>query len=122
MLRTLLFTALLGIVFFVVEYFGWPLHIHPRKWFILAFFLSLSLLQHRVLENGFRNQREKFVQFYLATIVIRLLLSLGFVGAFLYIGTTQIESFIITFFALYIFYTCFEIYGLYSNLRRDLKS
>jgi hypothetical protein len=122
MLRTLLFTAFLGIVFFIAEHLGGKDLLHAEKWTVLAFFFCLSLLQHRLMEYGFRNQREKFIEFYLTATVIRLLLGIAFVGAFLYVGVAQIQRFIITFFALYVCYTCFEIYELYSNLRRDLKS
>jgi hypothetical protein len=71
------------------------------------------------MEYGHRNNREKFVQFYLSTVVGRLILSVIFIGAFLYAGLTDSVLFIINFFALYLFYTSFEIYGLYRNLRRD---
>ena len=122
MLRTLLFTACLGIAFFVAEYLGKPDLFHAEKWVILAFFFCLSTLQHRLMEYGFRNEREKFIEFYLTATIVRLLFGIGFVGAFLYVGVAQFQRFILTFFALYVCYSCFEIYGLCSNLRRDLKS
>ncbi len=86
---------------------------------MLAFFLGVSFLFHRLMEFGFKDKRDKFVEFYLSTVVARLILCVIFVGVYLYLEVDQIEVFIANFFALYLFYTIFEIYGLYRNLRRD---
>lgn len=119
MLRTILATIILGIALFLVQHFGGAGILHPYIWYILIFFLGLSFLGHRLMETGLRNNREKFVTFYISTIVARIILCLLFIGFFLYRGLSDSFLFVINFFALYLFYTCFEIYGLYSNLRRD---
>jgi O-antigen/teichoic acid export membrane protein len=119
MLRTFVATLILGIVFFLVQYLGAGAFLHPKIWYILIFFFGLSFFGHRLMEIGLRNNREKFVTFYIATIVGRMVLCLAFIAAFLYAGLTDSFLFIVNFFALYLFYTCFEIYGLYRNLRRD---
>jgi uncharacterized membrane protein len=119
MLRTLLATLILAIVLFLVKHFTSDSILHRYIWYILIFFLGLSFLGHRLMEVGLRNNREKFVTFYISSIVTRIILCLIFIGAFLYRGLTDSFLFIINFFALYLFYTCFEIYGLYRNLRRD---
>jgi O-antigen/teichoic acid export membrane protein len=119
MLRSLLATILLGIAFFFVQRFGPKAYLHPYIWYILAFFFGLSFFGHRLMDFGLRNKREKFVTFYMATITGRIILSLVFIGLFLYRGLTDSFLFVINFFALYLFYTCFEIYGLYRTLRRD---
>ncbi|TLV01159.1 hypothetical protein [Dyadobacter luticola] len=119
MLRTLIATIILGIVLFLVQrYLPFPI-LHPYIWYILIFFFGLSFFAHRLMEFGLRNNREKFVTFYISTIVGRIILSLVFIGLFLYQGLTDSFLFVTNFFALYLFYTCFEIYGLYRNLRRD---
>ena len=119
MLRSTLATLLLGIVLFLAQRFHTDSFIHPHIWYILAFFFGLSFLIHRLMEIGLRNNREKFVTYYMSTIVGRIILSLLFIALFLYKGLTDSFIFIVNFFALYLFYTCFEIYGLYRNLRRD---
>jgi O-antigen/teichoic acid export membrane protein len=119
MLRTLLASAILGIVFFLAQYFHFDSFLHPYIWYILIFFFGLSFFAHRLMEFGLRNNREKFVTFYISTIVGRIVLSLVFIALFLYQGLTDSFLFVTNFFALYLFYTCFEIYGLYRNLRRD---
>ena len=119
MLRSIIASIILAIALFLVQRFVNPIWIHPHIWYILVFFVMLSFLIHRLMEYGLRNNREKFVTFYLSTIVGRLILSIIFIGIFLYSGLTDSFTFVINFFALYLFYTCFEIYGLYCNLRRD---
>lgn len=119
MLRTLLATVILGIVFFLVQHYFPDTVLHPYIWYLLIFFFGLSFFGHRLMEFGLRNNREKFVTFYISTIVARIVLSLLFIGLFLYKGLTDSFLFVTNFFALYLFYTCFEIYGLYRNLRRD---
>ncbi|GAA4401353.1 hypothetical protein GCM10023187_15470 [Nibrella viscosa] len=120
MWRSVLFTAVLAIVFFAAERFMQARWVHPAWKIILLFFLSVSFLLHRLMEAGFQNKREKFVQFYMASIVVRLLLSIAFVAFYLYRQVEQKQLFVVTFLVLYICYTGFEIYGLSRNLRRDL--
>ncbi|WP_221393361.1 hypothetical protein [Dyadobacter sp. NIV53] len=119
MLRSTLATLLLGIVLFLAQRFHIDSLVHTNIWYILAFFFGLSFFIHRLMDIGLRNNREKFVTYYMATIVGRIILSLIFIAIFLYKGLTDPFIFIVNFFALYLFYTCFEIYGLYCNLRRD---
>lgn len=119
MLRSIVATFILGIVFFLARKYQLDFWFHPEFGSMLAFFLGISFLFHRLMEFGFKDKRDKFVEFYLSTVVARLLLCVIFVGVYLYLGVDQIEVFIANFFALYLFYTIFEIYGLYRNLRRD---
>ncbi|WP_149242719.1 hypothetical protein [Dyadobacter sp. 32] len=119
MLRNILAALIIGIALFLAQYFQYDMWLHPYIWYIFAFFTGLSFFIHRVMEYGHQNNREKFVQFYLATVVGRLILCVIFIGAFLYAGLTHSVLFIFNFFALYLFYTSFEIYGLYRTLRRD---
>lgn len=119
MLRSLLLTLLLGIAFFSVERFGYGFYVHPWINYMLLFFLAISFLIHRLMEFGFRNKRGKFVEFYLSTVVARLLLCIAFVAVAFYLGVGNAPVFVANFFALYLFYTVFEIYGLYRTLRRD---
>ncbi len=119
MLRNTIATAIIGIVFFIVQHFFRSDWVHPYFWYILTFFYGLSFLIFRLMEYGHKDNNKKFVSFYLSTVVGRLLLSLIFIGSFLYFGLTDSLLFIINFFVLYLFYTGFEIYGLYCNLRRD---
>lgn len=117
MLRIILLTISLGLMFYFSTQIGLSQYLHEYKWIILAFFFAVSYLNHLLAQFGFANNRENFVQFYLGGIVTRLILSLIFVGTIAYLGTKDIYIFITNFFVLYLCYTGFEIYGLYRNLR-----
>lgn len=119
MLRSILFTAILAIVFFVADRFGYSAYVHPQWPVMLLFFLSISLLIHRLMDAGFQDNRANFIPFYMASSIARFLLSAGFVGFFLFRHVEQRRLFITEFLVLYIFYTSFEIFGLGRNLRRD---
>ena len=121
MRRTVIFTGAIGIVFFVVERLGFGIVLPIEKWVILAFFLSLYALQHRLLAFGWQGNNKNFVQFYLTSTVLRLLLCAIFFGLFLYFGVKNQQKFAITFIVLYLCYTCFEICEISTKLRRDLK-
>lgn len=120
MLRSTLATIVIGIVFFIVDSLGYATGIlHPKIWYILAFYLALSFLIDQLMSQAFRNNREKFVPFYLAVTTVRFLLSLIFIGVFLYLDVPNGLLFVANFFALYLFYTCFEIWGIYRKLRAN---
>ena len=120
MLRPVLFTAIIAFAFFVADYFGYGDLVHPHWKTMLLFYLSLSFLMNRLVTLGNQGKPEQFINFYMTFVIARLILSAAFVGFFLYQGVEQRSTFIVTFLVLYIFYTSFEIYGLSSNLRRDL--
>lgn len=120
MVRSILFTLGLAIVFFVAQQLGYTTFVHPQWKVMLLFFLSISLLIHRLMEAGFQNNRANFIPFYMASSIARFLLCGLFVGFFLYQHVAQRSLFILEFLVLYIFYTGFEIFGLGRNLRRDL--
>ena len=119
MLRTLLFTSLLAIVFFVAERYFVASWLHPYWKIILIFFVSIAFLTHRLVASGLQDDQQRFVPLYLAATVARFILSLAFVGFFLFRHIEQRQTFVLDFLVLYISYTGFEIWALTRNLRRD---
>ncbi|WP_420151630.1 hypothetical protein [Spirosoma sp.] len=119
MLRTVLLTALLAIVFFLAEQYTVTFWLHPNWKILLIFFFSVSIVTHRLVEAGLQGDRERFVPLYLSATVARLILGLAFIGFFLYQRIDQRRVFVLNFLVLYIFYTGFEIWTLTRNLRRD---
>lgn len=119
MLRTLVFTVLLAIVFFVVDRYYTATWLHPNWEILLIFFSSVSFLTHRLVSAGLQDNQERFVPLYLAATVARLVLGLAFVGFFLFRHIEQRRTFVFDFLVLYICYTGFEIWALTRNLRRD---
>lgn len=119
MFRTLLFTALLAIAFFVVErYYNAP-WLHPDWKILLVFFMSVSFLTSRLVSTGLQGDRERLVPMYLAATVARMVLGLAFIGFFLFHQIEERRIFVFDFLALYICYTGFEIWALTRNLRHN---
>ena len=119
MLRPVLLTAALAIVFFIADYFGYRAFVHPQWKAMLVFYLSVSFLVHRLMSAGFQDNRANFVPFYMASTIARFLLGAAFAGFFLFRHVEQRRLFIVEFLVLYICYTGFEIFSLGRNLRRD---
>ncbi|QDK78501.1 hypothetical protein EXU85_07720 [Spirosoma sp. KCTC 42546] len=119
MLRTILFTIILAIVFFIAERYSVSPWLHPNWKMLLVFFLSVSFLTHRLVETGLQGNQERLIPLYLAATVARLILGLAFVGFFLFQHIEQRRAFVLDFLVLYICYTGFEIWTLTRNLRRD---
>ena len=119
MLRTLLLTALLAIVFFVVDRYYVEPWLHPNWKVLLGFSLSVSFLTHRILSTGLQVDQTRFVPLYLAATVARLVLGLAFVGFFLFRHVDHRRAFVFNFLVLYICYMGFEIWALTRNLRHN---
>ncbi len=117
MLRIILLTIAFGILFYIAPEIGLSQYVHAQKWVILSFFFAIFYLNHILMQMGFAKNRENFVQYYLGSITGRLILSLIFIGTYVYLGTPDLNTFIIDFFVLYLCYTGFEIFGLFSKLR-----
>lgn len=118
MQKTIIVYGVIIIVFFLANHFGYAHLLHPQKWIILSFFGTLSYLQIFLLDNAMKNNREKFIEFYLALVTIRMVLSVVFIGVLLYFKVQKPNLMIANFFVLYLFFTLFEIINLVRKLRR----
>ncbi len=117
MLRTVLFTASLAIVFFAVDRYAPAAWLHAKWPVLLTFYLTVSFLTHRLVDTGLQGDRERFVPLFLASTVARLVLGLAFVGFFLYQGIDNRRTFVFNFLVLYIIYSGFEMWGISRKLR-----
>ncbi len=119
MLYSFLFTLFWAIVFFVAEHYSVLSWLHPDWKILLGFFLSVSLLTHRLIATGLQEDQDRFIPLYLAATVARLILGLAFIGFFLFRHIEQRRVFVLDFLVLYICYAGFEIWALTRNLRRN---
>lgn len=117
-MRNLVLIFVVGIVFFLAPSIGLSSYLHPLKWTLFAFFLTISYLNYVLMNQAFAQNREKFIVFSLASMVGRLILSLVFVSVMVLVGTPNRRLFILNFFALYLLFTSFEVWSNLANLRR----
>ncbi len=122
MLRIFLFTLFLAIVFFIAEVYGTVPWLHPAWKTLLVFYLSVSFLTHRLVDTGLRDDPERFIPMYMAATVARFILSLLFIGFFIWQGIENRRVFVLDFLVLYILYISFEIWGFTRKLRPNSKN
>lgn len=107
------------LILLCVDTFVFSLNLHPFKWAITLFFFMLSFSVKLFLDYAYHYQPNKFQFYFLATSIVRLLLSAFFFTILLLIGIDHqsLISFVITFLIHYFLYLFFEIYFLLLKLR-----
>ncbi len=118
MLKLVSFYGGIGLVLWGLHQSSLASWLHSDVKFIWAFFFFLAYLSHALHQLGWKNDREKFIPFHMASLAIRFIASLIFIGVFGYMGTPEMILFVGNFFVLYLCSTNFEIIGLLRNLRR----
>lgn len=118
MLSVVIFTLILGGVVWGLDWAAdsW---VHPYCGWVLLFFFLITLVGHWFTERGLKRNRENFMSIYLGVTGFRLLISILFIGIFIYKRIPDLYVFVINFFVLYLSYVGFEIRGVLGNLRRD---
>ena len=116
LLNTLFFFLFLGLCIYILLQIGQNTYLHKNIWLIYVFFVAVSFFGFRLISLGFENNREKFVIFFMANMVLRLILSLFFLGYFVYTKTENIQLFAINFIVLYLCALLFEIFEISRNL------
>ncbi|WP_367915533.1 hypothetical protein [Leadbetterella sp. DM7] len=107
---------LLFVVLFLVKQSSCQYLLHPQIWYIFLFFTTVHLLVVRMADMGF--DRDNFINFYLASTVIRMVFILIFTGIFLWLFPENRKLFLLTTVVFYLFFTIFEISVLLRKLRR----
>lgn len=115
---SILFFLALGLLIFIFRYLGFSQYIHPKIWLIYAFFLAIAFLNYQLMKGAFENNREKFITYFMASVVVRLILSLLFLGTFVFTKVENLQLFAINFFVLYLCALVFEIFENSRNLQR----
>jgi hypothetical protein len=121
MFKILLFALLVAIFIFTVQYF-FPFLIHSAIWQIFIFLTALTLVGHLLIERLSKITKEYFALAFLGTMVVRLLVSAGFIALFTFKKIPYLFLFVGNFLLLYFFFLGFEIYVLVANLRRNSQS
>jgi hypothetical protein len=119
MLRSVLFTLGLGIVFFGVERYIAPAWLSPDWRLMLGFFLSTSYLNDRLRAAARTAQPDTQVTLTLAATVLRLILALAFLAVMLVRHVANPGAFAGNFLLLYMSYVGFDIWTNGATLRRD---
>lgn len=92
--------------------------VHPQIWSIMIFSLILGIIvvaiAHWALSSFDADMRPNI---FIGITVLRMILSMIFLGAVIFIGLEGRVLWVANFFVVYLFYLVFEIYTILSNLR-----
>ncbi|MEO5910724.1 MAG: hypothetical protein ABIP95_07530 [Pelobium sp.] len=93
----------------------------PYFWLVFGFMATITLLVYLISVWGLKIGGDYQSHILLASITIRLLLSMVFI--LIYTQKVRVDSilFITNFFSVYLLFTVFEIYCLLRNLRHQIK-
>jgi hypothetical protein len=117
--RYVVFFAIIGILLFLLKNSSNSTLLHPNIWLIFTFFVAISFLSFQLVNMGTENKREKFVTFFMASVVLRLILSIIFLAVFIFQKIDNIQLFAINFIVLYLCALLFEIFENIRNLRQN---
>lgn len=118
-LQSLIFSAILvGIVLGLQQIEGSERFVHPQIWSIVIFSALLGLIVVAIGHWGIHNMdAQSRPNLFLGLTVLRLILSMIFIGIVVFSGLEGRITWVADFFAVYLFYLVFEIYSILSNLR-----
>ncbi|OEK07260.1 hypothetical protein BFP71_04195 [Roseivirga misakiensis] len=119
MLKSLIASMLLaGVIFGLHQIEASEKFIHPGIWTIVIFSALLGMLVVAVGHWGLTTlDAQTRTNLFLGLTVMRLLLSMIFIGIVVFAGLEGKVLWVANFFAVYLFYLVFEIYTILSNLR-----
>ncbi|GAB1405873.1 hypothetical protein DSECCO2_511740 [anaerobic digester metagenome] len=108
-----------GVAFFIlIFYFAangrW---FSPALPFLLIFFMASALLSYYFIQKSAISNPRRFIQVYLGTTVVRLMLYLAMIATYLILYREDAFNFLIGFFALYLIYSTFEVFVLAKKKR-----
>lgn len=96
-----------------------PEHLISKVWpFIAGFFFVVSLLVFRYLHKKADAHHAKFVNAFLLTTTVKLLLFLAIIVIYVLLNREDAIGFILTFFTYYLIYTSFEIFSILKYLKK----
>jgi len=97
-----------------------PVSLQVRSlWFILALFVSVTVITHQLLMKAALKDPNGFVRTFLASTSIKLFLFLVFLVGFCLFNKSQAVPFIICFLAHYLLFTTFEVYILLKHFKKQ---
>ncbi len=110
-----LFFGMAGLVFFGV--FFDELYFHSFPWLLILFFLA-TLVTHYVLLKAEPHNMRLFMNRYLGSTGLKLLIYLIFIVAVLLTDPEHIMSFLVSLLILYMSYTLFEVISILAYFKK----
>lgn len=110
--KLIIFTLLLGLLSYLVEYLIPKQFVTPAMPFLLIFFFAITAFTFYLALKAFTQKTSRYANFFMISVFLKLLLYVSIIIIYAFINTGDIISFIITFFIFYIFFTSFETFAI----------
>lgn len=107
--RLLIYSAIIVILSLVVSFYLPNKFVSPAIPYLLLFFILVSLTTHYLMLKKMRKNMSKFVNFFMITIFVKLLLYILVIIIYALVNPYDLIPFVVTFFIFYLFYTIFEL-------------
>ncbi len=123
LLNLTIFTVGVSIVAFIIFYFL-PIAFTTPAWpYLILFFFSVTLLVHYVLLKSTAKKFSRFTANFMLSTALKLLLYLAVIVIYALFNKDDAINFIITFFALYVLFTIFEVVSIlnFSKAKPDVS-
>ena len=95
-----------------------PEFFHPVMPYMLMYVLAITLLSHHSMLKSLTKRPAVFVNTFMMFMGIKLLSYLAFIAIVAFIDTTNIISFTLSFFAVYLVYTVYETVSILKSERQ----
>ena len=92
-----------------------PEFFHPVMPYMLMYVLAVTLLSHRSMLKSLTKRPAVFVNTFMMFMGIKLLSYLAFIAIVAFIDTTNVISFTLSFFVVYLVYTVFETVSILKS-------
>jgi len=110
--KLVIFTLIVGLISFIVGFFIPKQFVTPAMPYLLFFFFSITAFTFYLALNAFTQKTSRFANYFMISVFAKLLLYVSIIIIYAFINTSDIISFIITFFIFYIFFTSFETFAI----------
>lgn len=105
----LIFSAIIGAITLVLGFILPKTYISPAVPFLIVFFIAASFISFYYLQRSFGKRFIRFVNTFLLSIIVKLVLYIGLMIAYVFINRKDAVAFMLGFFLLYLCYTIFEV-------------
>lgn len=110
--KLVIFTLLIGLIAFIVGFFIPKQFMTPSIPYLLIFFFAVTAFTFYLALNAFTQKTSRFANFFMISVFAKLLLYVSIIIIYAFINTSDIISFIITFFVFYVLFTSFETFAI----------
>ncbi len=90
----------------------------PQIWFILGFFVALTLAFHLFSIRFSDGNPQQFIRFYMGSTALRMLLCISAIVAYRFIDKSTVIPFAMGFLVHYFLFTIFEVSSLLKQLKQ----